>query len=112
MISKFNLDRIKNSQEKKDWVKVGLSTCGIAAGADEVFLFLSEELKKRGVNIEVLRCGCLGKCYAEPLVEVKIAGLPVVTYGTVDKTVALDIIEKHIISKKLVNGYIYGIKEC
>lgn len=111
-MSKPNLEKRKKHPERKEWVKVGMSTCGIAAGAEEVFDFLSQEFKKRKISIEVLRCGCSGKCYAEPLVEVKVDRLPAITYGCVDKNIAVEIVEKHIINKKLIDGHIYGAKEC
>lgn len=102
----------QNSSKGKDnWIKVGMSTCGIAAGAQEVFDYFLDELKDKGMAVSVLRCGCAGKCYAEPLVEVKVSGLPAVTYGNVDKKVASEIVKRHIKEKKLLDGYIYGIRE-
>jgi (2Fe-2S) ferredoxin len=90
-----------------EYVKVGMSTCGIAAGADEVFNTFKSEFQKRGIQVPVTKCGCIGACYAEPLVEVKTSGLPAVRYGRVNKDIALYIITKHLIEKQLVNGYIY-----
>ncbi|MCK9572911.1 MAG: (2Fe-2S) ferredoxin domain-containing protein [Candidatus Omnitrophica bacterium] len=103
------LEKISKSNHEKssNWIKVGMSTCGIAAGAGEIFDFLLEEVKKRNLQIEVKKCGCQGNCYAEPLVEVSVEGLPAVTYGKVNKEVATKIIEKHVIAKMLVNDYIY-----
>ena len=49
-------------------------------------------------------------CYAEPLVEVKIDGLPQVTYGKVTKEIAMKIIEKHVCSKMLVNDAIFSLE--
>lgn len=98
----------KKAQEKNnDCIKVGMSTCGIAAGADEVFNVFVEEIKKRELNLEVKKCGCLGMCFVEPLVEVKISGLPRVVYGKVNKEVALKILESHVINKSLVNDHIF-----
>ena len=93
----------------KDWIKVGMSSCGIAAGAEEVFNFFIEEVKKRNLQIEIKKCGCAGACYAEPLVEVSVEGLPSVIYGAVNKDVATKILEKHVISKMLVNDCIFEI---
>jgi NADP-reducing hydrogenase subunit HndB len=104
-----DLDKI-NSDAKgmsADWIKVGMSTCGIAAGADEVFQILKDEVKKRNVTIDIKKCGCVGMCYAEPLVEVKIDGLPPVTYGRVTKEIAMKIVEKHVCGKMLVNDSIF-----
>ncbi len=106
-IEKVHAD-IKSSV--KDYIKVGMSTCGIAAGADEVYATLKDELKKRNVTIDLKKCGCVGMCYAEPLVEVKIDGLPAVTYGKVNKDIAMRIVEKHVCGKLLVNDYIFELE--
>lgn len=48
-------------------IKVGMASCGIAAGAGEVLELLQE---MAGDN-KVVEVGCIGHCYAEPLVEVE-----------------------------------------
>ncbi|MEI7905002.1 MAG: (2Fe-2S) ferredoxin domain-containing protein [Candidatus Firestonebacteria bacterium] len=106
-VEELEIIRDRNSGEGKNWIKVGMSTCGIAAGADEVYKTLVEEAKKRNIEVTVKKCGCAGKCYAEPLVEVNVEGAPRVTYGKVTKEVALSILEKHVRNKKLVNDYIF-----
>ena len=111
MKNKFT--QIKNKYKhsiSKTTIKVGLSSCGIAAGAKEIFDLLQQEIKKQSLDIELKRCGCVGMCYAEPLVEVHVKGMPQVTYGRVDKNVALDIINLHINKKQLLEDYIYRIK--
>ena len=106
-----DLDKMSqaSSDRPKDWIKVGLSSCGIAAGAEDIFNFFVEEVKKRNLQVEIKKCGCAGACYAEPLVEVSVEGLPPVIYGGVNKDVATKILEKHIISKMLVNDYIFEV---
>jgi NADP-reducing hydrogenase subunit HndB len=94
-------------EQAKDWIKVGMSSCGIAAGAEDVYNFFVEEAKKRNIQIEIRKCGCIGMCYAEPLVEVNVDGLPTVIYGRVNKDVATKILEKHVTSKMLVNDFIF-----
>lgn len=93
----------------KNWIRVGMSTCGIAAGAEEVYKTLKEEIKKRNLSVEIKKCGCLGMCYAEPLVEVHVEGVPPVIYGKVNKDVAIKILEKHVGTKMLVNDYIFDL---
>jgi (2Fe-2S) ferredoxin len=111
-LSPQDLERMaqKAAEEEKDFIRVGLSTCGIAAGAQEVWNVLVEEAKKRNLAIEIKKCGCLGMCYAEPMVEVKVSGLPAVVYGKVNKEVATKIIEKHVAARMLVNEYIFDLK--
>ena len=111
-LNRQDIDKIRNSasKEAKNWIKVGMSTCGIAAGSDVVFNTLIEEAKKRNVDIQIKRCGCQGMCYAEPLVEVKTAGLPAVVYGKVNKDVAIKILEKHVCAGVLVKDHIFELR--
>jgi len=48
-------------------IKVGMASCGIAAGANDVY----DLLKEVAQDVEVKAVGCIGHCYAEPLVEVE-----------------------------------------
>lgn len=48
-------------------IKIGTGSCGLAAGAGEVYDFFKETIK----DIEIIGVGCIGHCYAEPLVEVE-----------------------------------------
>ncbi len=48
-------------------IKIGTASCGIAAGADEVADFFRENTE----NTEIVEVGCIGHCYAEPIVEVE-----------------------------------------
>ena len=106
------LDKIRNlSKEAKNWIKVGMSTCGIAAGADKTYQVLAEEIKNHQLKISLEKCGCAGMCFAEPLVEVFVEGIPRVTYGLVDEKMAKDIINHHILNHSLVNDHIYSIKD-
>jgi NADH-quinone oxidoreductase subunit F len=52
----------------KRTVVVGMSTCNIAAGADEVFDLCKEKLADMDVDLRIT--GCLGMCYSEPQVQV------------------------------------------
>jgi NADH:ubiquinone oxidoreductase subunit F (NADH-binding)/(2Fe-2S) ferredoxin len=64
-------------------IKVGMSTCGMAAGAEPVFVALEAELRRRSVEWRVARTGCAGMCSMEPLVEVTLPGQPAVMFGDV-----------------------------
>ena len=96
---------------EKDYIKIGMSTCGLAAGAQDVYDLFKEEIAKRELDLDVEKTGCLGMCFAEPLVEVSISGLPRVVYGKVDKDVALKIVENHLCAQSILNDYIYLIME-
>ncbi len=111
-ITKEDLAQLKEAAVKarpKNWIKVGYSTCGVAAGADEVYKTLVEEVKSHGVDVAVIKCGCAGLCSAEPLVEVNVEGMPHVFYGKVTRDVAQKVVEEHICQKKLVENHIYAL---
>ena len=105
-LKRLNSVRQKTKAKDNNWVKVGYSTCGSAAGAEEVLDVLRKETRKRSLDIAVKTCGCMGKCYAEPLVEVRIEGMPRVCYGRVDRDGALKIVEKHVCHNEDKRSYV------
>lgn len=96
------------SDNKAIQIIVGMGTCGIAAGAKQTLDAFLDGLDKRHItDVSVTQTGCMGLCHVEPTVEVIVPGMPDTIYGKVDKAVAEQIIEDHIINKKLVSGHIY-----
>lgn len=59
-------------------LKIGLASCGIAAGGEAVL-----DALKKATDLPILEVGCIGHCYAEPLVEVCLADGTSVMYGNV-----------------------------
>ena len=49
-------------------ILVGTATCGRAAGALEVLQAIKETVKKQNLDCLIYEVGCMGHCYAEPLV--------------------------------------------
>ena len=87
-------------------VKVAMATCGIASGAKTIMEFFLEQLDRRNVAAVVTQTGCMGYCYAEPTIEVKLPGQDPVVFGFVDLKTADQIIEKYIKTGELVDGII------
>jgi NADP-reducing hydrogenase subunit HndB len=87
-------------------VKVAMATCGIASGAKGVMDFFIDELDKRNIEAVITQTGCMGYCYAEPTVEIKLPGQEPVVFGYVDIRKADEIIEKYIKGGALVEGII------
>jgi NADH-quinone oxidoreductase subunit F len=52
-------------------ITVGTGSCGIAAGAAEVFDLLTEGLAHYGLNHQISATGCIGMCYLEPIVNIE-----------------------------------------
>jgi len=87
-------------------IKVAMATCGIASGAKEVMDFYLEELDKQGIKAVVTQTGCMGYCYAEPTIEVKLPGKDPIVFGHVNVEKASQILEKYIKNGELVEGII------
>lgn len=103
-------DLAKRDVEGKDiQIVVGMGTCGIAAGAKLTFDALVESLEKRGLTNQVLirQTGCMGLCYVEPTVEVMVPGMPSVIYGKMTKDTADELVQKHLVERKLLDNHIF-----
>ena len=80
----------------RPWIRVGSAMCGKAAGCDEVIAAVESALERQGVAANVSRVGCLGLCYAEPLLDVQFPGGPRVFYGNVSPEKADRIVASHV----------------
>ena len=64
-------------------IKVGLASCGLAAGAGEVYDAIQKYIKKNKIKAEVKKTACIGMCFVEPLVEIYEDEKKSITYGDV-----------------------------
>jgi NADH-quinone oxidoreductase subunit F len=78
-------------------VRVGVATCGIAAGAEAVYESLVAEISAARASVPVKRVGCLGMCFNEPLVEVVASDGTVDRYGRVGASDAARIVREDIV---------------
>ena len=89
-----------------NWVRVSMDTGGIAAGADTVCSIFEKGVGSLGFPVEVRRVGSLGYSFADPLVEVAREGMPRVIYGRVDDEVARQILQGHLVGRRLLDDHI------
>jgi NADP-reducing hydrogenase subunit HndB len=104
--SKIELREKGEDPESRVQIKVAMATCGIASGAKTVMDFFIDELEKRSIDAVVTQTGCMGYCYAEPTIEVKLQNQDPVVFGYVDNQKADEIIEKYIKNGEFVDGII------
>ena len=109
---KQNLERGMNIREKSNepeslvQIRVAMATCGIASGARTVMNTLVEKIEKEKIPAVVTQGGCMGYCYAEPTIEVKVPGKDPVVFGYVDTAKAIEIVDKYIVNGELLDGII------
>ena len=89
-------------------VKVGMATCGIAAGARPVLTALLDEAEKRQLhNVSISQSGCIGLCRLEPIVEVFKNGQKF-TYVLMTPDKAKRVVAEHIVNGNPVKEYLIG----
>ena len=87
-------------------LRIGLGSCGIAAGGKKVREALLNCLKEKDMNIEITSTGCIGMCFYEPIVDVIDDEGEVYTYVNVTPEKAEEIVEQHIKNGVPVEKYI------
>jgi NADH-quinone oxidoreductase subunit F len=92
-------------------ILVGTATCGRAAGALEVLRTLRHEVKKHNLDCPVIEVGCLGHCYAEPLVIIRKPGYPAISYGRVNPVTAERLVRDFILGNDLCLDFVLGALE-
>jgi len=76
---------------------VGTATCGQAAGANAVLKTIEFELAANKIEASLMQVGCIGLCYAEPLVDIVKPGRPRICYGNVTPEKIKEIIHDYLI---------------
>ena len=89
-------------------IKVGMATCGIAAGARPVLDALLDEADKRHLhNVSISQTGCIGMCRLEPIVEVFQGGQKF-TYIHMTADKARKVMNDHVVNGNPVKEYLIG----
>ncbi len=71
------------TQGSRPWIRVGAAMCGQAAGALDVIDAIRSELERTGIDARVDSVGCIGLCYAEPIVDILKPGSSRLFFGDV-----------------------------
>jgi NADH-quinone oxidoreductase subunit F len=95
-------------------ILVGTATCGRAAGALEVLKTIRAELGKAGQHIPVIEVGCMGHCYAEPLVIIDKPGskYPPIVYGYVNPEIAQRLVKDWVLGDDPSPEFMLGALEA
>ena len=66
-------------------IHIGMATCGIASGALDTKLAFEQATAERGIDAKIHTVGCVGHCYAEPVVTIDHpeSGFPPIFYHEV-----------------------------
>ena len=118
MISTFEqIQKHAQSRWQEIWndqtplILVGTATCGRAAGALDVLEAIKETLRRQNLKCLVYEVGCMGHCYAEPLVTLRKPGFPPICYARVSPVLAENLIQNFILNDDPCLEFVLGALE-
>ncbi len=91
-------------------IYVGAGSCGLAAGAGAVLDGLRSYLAQHDLAAEVVKVGCIGPCYLEPLVDFQMPGKPRLSYGNMTAELATKTFES-LLSGQVPRSRLLGVLE-
>ena len=106
-LSNIKQQALKEYNSKKvTRIIVGMGTCGIAAGAEEVWEAVLDEIKQQNIkNIEISKTGCLGFCAKEPLLEIRQGNTRVI-YGNLNGERTREVINQNVKEGNIIAEWI------
>ncbi len=99
------------SKEGYTKIFVGMASCGIAAGATDVFVALQKKIENEKLPVQLEITGCLGACFREPLVEIRSPGMASVIYGDISVKKIEQLIEKHVKNREIIEDWAVSGKD-
>ncbi len=75
-------------------IAVGMGTCGRGNGAEGLYRAFAETIDRSGMNVVLASVGCFGACFQEPLVNIRLPGLPLVILHRVQANDAVRILHE------------------
>jgi NADH-quinone oxidoreductase subunit F len=108
-------DRSKaKKSESIPTIYIVMSTCGLASGAAETKLAFEEELALKSIEARIVPVGCLGHCYAEPLVIIDhpTSGFPPICYYQINESRVRSLVKSYLEQGDPVLKYVLGAMEA
>ncbi|MBU1568560.1 MAG: 4Fe-4S binding protein [Proteobacteria bacterium] len=89
-------------------IMIGTATCGRSAGAMAVVKAFEQELEQKGITAHITEVGCIGPCYAEPLVNIAKPGKPTISYRNVTPSMVTEITDAYLVGEDPLAHYTLG----
>jgi NADH:ubiquinone oxidoreductase subunit F (NADH-binding)/Pyruvate/2-oxoacid:ferredoxin oxidoreductase delta subunit/(2Fe-2S) ferredoxin len=95
-------------QNPRPLLYVGAASCGLAAGAAEVIEAIQRHLAQRERPADILRVGCIGPCYLEPLVDIQMPGQPRISYSNMTPELVPDLLDSFLEKGEVQRRHLLG----
>ncbi len=104
--------KLADGSEVKGEIRIGLGSCCVASGSDEIRDAVKDTIDRTGLNVKLKHVGCVGMCHQVPLVEIVPAVGESTLYSKVKAADVDQIVQKHFqpegflkrITNKLLNA--------
>jgi len=82
-------------------INIGLGSCCMAKGSDDLFRTLQQTVKETGADVLVKRVGCVGMCHRTPMIEVIEPNKSSAYYAGMDASHARELVLRHFRTRGL-----------
>ncbi|MFC1708631.1 NADH-quinone oxidoreductase subunit NuoF [Candidatus Omnitrophota bacterium] len=89
-------------------VFVGDATCGRAAGSTSAMEVFRGKIESLHLDCRIIEVGCIGLCYAEPVVCIKKPSQPAICYGEVTPRRAEELVDSYLLKDDPLAHYALG----
>ncbi|MGM0420684.1 MAG: (2Fe-2S) ferredoxin domain-containing protein [Bacillota bacterium] len=98
---KLEKDMTARSGNAEAKIIIGMGTCGIAAGARDILKAVTDEVRKRELDVQIVQTGCIGMCEQEPIFDIARPEEERITYGNLTPEIARKIVVQHIVNNRI-----------
>ncbi len=107
-LSEEEVKQLKHIGNKKPIIFVGMASCGIAAGAKDSLETVQKLIGDGDIDAEIVQVGCIGSCFIEPIIDVKLPGKTRVAFKQMEKRYIEAIITDFIKNNKINKEHVLG----
>ena len=88
-------EELMRVEDRQPQIRIGLGSCCMAKGSDDIFHVLREAVERSGAPVAVKRVGCVGMCHRTPMIEIVRPGQPSVFYAGLSPEEARELVARH-----------------
>ena len=91
----LSTEELSQSVPRSAQINIGLGSCCMAKGSDQLFHALQQSVAQTGADVLVKRVGCVGMCHRTPMIEVIQPGKAPKIYTGMEPSDAQGLVHRH-----------------
>lgn len=97
--------------DKTTKIFIGTGTCGLGAGALKTLEVMLNYFKEKNIDAQIIQVGCIGLCFAEPIVDIQLPDFNRVAFGNANKDNIVKILDKIFNNEIEAENVLYQFNE-